>query len=58
MTLREFLGKKSFGIDVTVYYENQPVFFKGNIEDDDGLLDRNVIEFGIISDDELWVDID
>ena len=54
MTLQKFLELKS-DCDVTVYYHNSPIY---SWLDNDQRYQWSVIRFGIISETELWVDID
>ena len=55
MTLREFLDLKE-DCDVTVYSFNQPIYHW--LGDDDPRYKCGVLKFGIVSETEMWVDID
>ncbi len=55
MTLEEFMDAKE-DCDVTVYSHNQPLYF-WHIPDDPRMK-CGVLHFGIVSETELWVEID
>lgn len=55
MTLQEFLDTKDISIDCTVYSHNSPIY---TWYDNDPRYNCRVIEFGVVSETEMWVDID
>ena len=55
MTLQEFL-EKAEDCDVTVYSRNQPIY--NWMGDKDPRYKCGILRFGIVSETELWVDID
>ena len=55
MTLREFMKLVDYGIDISVYRYNHQVFPD---DEKNNLLDHPVNRIGIVSTDELFVDID
>ena len=55
MTLQEFMEKKEVGVDCTVYSHNSPIL---DWMENDPRYNCRVIEFGIVSETEVWVDID